>query len=248
MLRAFVNYKQDNWDECLPAAEFTYNSSVQASTGYSPFQLDCGQDPITPDSLLIRNLEPSNVATTEDFLNNWQNMMAQAKESLLKAQERQAKHADHKRHAEEFQVGDQVMLSTAHLSPPTEKQRPLKKLQPKFIGPYKIVQKISTLAYKLDLPHDMKIHPVFHISLLKLHKPSPPEFQERVQAPPPPVYFKNQDEPEYEVQEIQDKRTRRGKTEYLVLWKGFNQHDATWEPIENLTHCKALVRAYEEQQ
>src|SRR6266511_685843 len=40
MLRAFVNYRQTNWDECLPAAEFAYNNSLQASTGYTPFFLD----------------------------------------------------------------------------------------------------------------------------------------------------------------------------------------------------------------
>ena len=42
MLRAYVTYKQDQWDEYLPAAEFTYNNSKQASTGFTPFELDCG--------------------------------------------------------------------------------------------------------------------------------------------------------------------------------------------------------------
>ena len=42
MIRTFVNHKQDNWDECLPAAEFAYNNSKQASTGFTPFYLDCG--------------------------------------------------------------------------------------------------------------------------------------------------------------------------------------------------------------
>ena len=42
MLQAYITYKQDQWDEYLPAAEFTYNNSKQASSGYSPFELDCG--------------------------------------------------------------------------------------------------------------------------------------------------------------------------------------------------------------
>ena len=97
MLRAFVNYRQDNWDECLPAAEFAYNNSIQASTGYTPFELDCGQAPIVPTSLLNQVSDPSNVASTEDFMSQWRTMLTLAKDSLTKAQLRQAKYADKKR-------------------------------------------------------------------------------------------------------------------------------------------------------
>ena len=48
MLRAYITYRQDQWDEYLPAAEFTYNNSQQASTGFTPFELDCGQHSSTP--------------------------------------------------------------------------------------------------------------------------------------------------------------------------------------------------------
>src|SRR5215469_18822525 len=42
MIHAYVNYKQDNWDEYLPAAEFAYNNAKQVSTEHTPFELDCG--------------------------------------------------------------------------------------------------------------------------------------------------------------------------------------------------------------
>ena len=48
MLRAYITYKQDQWDKYLPAAEFAYNNSKQASTGFTPFELDCKQHPNTP--------------------------------------------------------------------------------------------------------------------------------------------------------------------------------------------------------
>src|SRR5215208_5186083 len=68
MLRAYVNYKQDNWDECLAAAEFAYNQATQASTGFSPFKLDCGQELLVPSAFLDPNQATSQVASTEDFL------------------------------------------------------------------------------------------------------------------------------------------------------------------------------------
>jgi len=48
MLRIYATYKQDQWDEYLPAVEFAYNNSKNASTGFTPFELDCGQRPQTP--------------------------------------------------------------------------------------------------------------------------------------------------------------------------------------------------------
>jgi len=137
------------------------------------------------------------------------------------------------------------MLSTAHLNPPSEKQRPLKKLQAKFIGPYEVQTVISSTAYRLRLPHTLLIHPVFHISLLKRYNPSPEEFVSRTTAPPLPVQVQDAQEPEYEVEAILDKRRFHRQVQYLVLWKGYPLHDATWEPLANLQYAQELVNEYE---
>jgi len=245
MLRAFVNYKQDNWDDCLTAAEFAYNNSVQASTGYSPFELDCGQAPVVPSSLLSTSGPVTNVASTEDFLEHWRTMITIAKDTLTAAQDRQAKYADQHRRDDQFYFGEQVLLSTAHFAPPTEKQRPLRKLQPKFIGPYEIVKIISPTAYKLQLPSTLRVHPVFHISLLKRYKTSSPEFPREKCPPPPPVAIPGQEEPEFEVEAILDKRLYYGRPQYLVKWKGYPDHDATWEPLRNLENARELVDLYD---
>ena len=92
MLRAYVNYKQDNWDEYLPLAEFAYNNSKQASTGFTPFELDCGQHPITPPSLAITPNTP--VEATNEFLLHWNNMLKIAKDNLIIAKQRQQQYAD----------------------------------------------------------------------------------------------------------------------------------------------------------
>src|SRR5271170_171828 len=73
MLRAYVTYKQDQWDKYLPATEFTYNNSKQALTGFTSFELDCGQHPNTPITI---TMETSNrVPAADDFIGHWNNMI-----------------------------------------------------------------------------------------------------------------------------------------------------------------------------
>ena len=85
MLRNYVNYKQDDWDAHLSAAEFAYNNAKQASTGATPFFLSTGQNPLVPAGLL--NIENEiNVPSTEDFVQNIANNIKKATENLGVAQ------------------------------------------------------------------------------------------------------------------------------------------------------------------
>ena len=138
-----------------------------------------------------------------------------------------------------------VMLSTANLQAQVDCHRPSRKLTPKFIGPFQVLQVVSTNAYKLELPASLgRLHPVFHVSLLKKHIPSTPEFQDRI-TPPSPILFDLHSEPEFEVECILDKRIVHWKARYLVKWKGFSLHNATWKPFENLTNFSDLLQAFE---
>ena len=237
MLRIYTTYKQDRWDECLPAAEIAYNNSKLASTGYTPFELDCGQHPRTPITLTSE----SNVAASNDFINHWNNMIKIAKDLLMEAQDRQTKYANQHRRHEEFNIGNKVLLSTRNINNPFDKQRPTKKLASKYIGPYTIIAKISPVVYKLNLPSSLKIHPVFHISLLKSYNESD-EF-ERTSTPPPAIIIDNEEE--YEVEYILDKRIIRKQPQYLVKWTGYPLYDATWEPLDNLNNASDLIKAFE---
>jgi hypothetical protein len=226
MLRAYTTYHQNQWDECLSAAEFAYNNSKQSSTKMTPFELDNGQNPNTP--MELSDAISTNVSAAEDTYTQWTTNINRAKDALLQAKERQEKYANQNRQHQEFEVGNQVMLSTAHIQDDINRRRPKKKLNPKFIGPYTIIEKLSSVVYKLDLPSSMKIHPVFHISLLKLYHQDDNMFHRDV--PPPPeiiIDTNNQPSEEFEVERILDCKIVRGRKLYLIQWKGYPLHHAT---------------------
>ena len=137
-----------------------------------------------------------------------------------------------------FSVGDEVLLSTKNIS---LKGLGVRKLLPKWVGPFKVSKQVGKVAYKLDLPSNMKIHPVFHVSLLKPYHPSG-----RTQPPPPAVWV--DDEPEYEVEHILShrvvKRGRNRKYEYLIKWTGYGPEHNSWEPEVNLRGAQKVLEEY----
>ncbi|KAJ9529550.1 hypothetical protein QJQ45_013935, partial [Haematococcus lacustris] len=216
MLRNFVSPHHDDWDEHLTAAEFAYNASVQASTGFSPFRLNSGQEPHTPLSLAA----PTAGAATADsetapaFLERMARDITAAKQHLLKAQERQAKHANAKRTEHTFHVGDQVYLADsffAHTSPSNARaEHATHKFTPRQHGPFKVLEVVTPVALKLQFPEVWKnIHPVVHVSHVKLHNDGSALFPTRNPAPPPDPDIID-GEAHYEVQEIRNHRFLRG--------------------------------------
>jgi hypothetical protein len=98
------------------------------------------------------------------------------------------------------------------------------KLAPRRYGPFKVVTKVSDVAYKLQLPDTWKIHNVFHASLLTPYKETEkhgPNFLE-----PPPELIEG--EPEWEVEQILGDRTYRCKKQFLIRWKGYAPAHDSW--------------------
>ncbi|KAG9453182.1 hypothetical protein H6P81_006086 [Aristolochia fimbriata] len=89
------------------------------------------------------------------------------KANLLKAQNQMKKYADTKRRDIHFSIGDRVYLRLQPYRFKTLAKRPNEKLSPRFYGPFEILDRIGEVAYKLNLPPDAKLHPIFHISQLK---------------------------------------------------------------------------------
>lgn len=144
--------------------------------------------------------------------------------------------ADKKRRDKQYEVDDQVCLSTKYLS----SRRPCRKLDYKRIGPFKIIEKIGSVAYKLELPPKYQVHNVFHVSLLSDFEQNP--FPSRLEPPPPPEEIDGDEE--FIVDSILDDKKIGRKQYYLVHWLGYPMSYATWEPLENLQHCTEKVREY----
>jgi len=122
--------------------------------------------------------------------------------------------------------GDKFWLQRKHLL--TTQQ--LNKLDHKQIGPYTILEKVGSRAYKLDLPATVKIHPVFYINLLEPTASTEP-IPVHHQPPPPPIIV--QEQQEWKVEKILDSRHHRKQIQYRVKWTGFHDLDRIWYPACN---------------
>jgi len=119
--------------------------------------------------------------------------------------------------------------------------RPSKKLDYNQIGPFNILAKIGTSAYKLALPPSMAIHNTFHISLLEPYQDNP--FPSQIKEPPPPIQIGGADE--YELDEVIASRLHYNKLQYRAKWKDYSpEHDKVWYPAENLNHPEYRVQRF----
>jgi transposase InsO family protein len=236
VLRHFVSPRQDDWDDYLDLAEFAINDSVSPSTGYAPFYLAYGQNVSSPIDL-ADVIVPAAQARAQEMTD----AIEHAKAKLRESHERQARAANKERQHHLFQVGDKVKLSTVNLNLPSTMS---KKLAARFIGPFSVEKVINPVAYKLKLPATLKVHPVFHISLLRPWKEDDEFPDHKGDAAPVLVY---PDDNQWLVDKLLDKRRervgRRWVTTYLVRWLNCGPEDDSWEPAENIE--RSLREEYE---
>ncbi|KAF8750132.1 Chromo (CHRromatin Organization MOdifier) domain [Rhizoctonia solani] len=136
-----------------------------------------------------------------------------------------------------FKIGEEAWLDAKNIN--------LKTLSPKLteqrLGPFRVIEKISNWAYRLELPPTMRVHNVFYIGLLsKVKRDKKRNFKNH----PPPVTVDGEEE--YEVEGITDAKERDGKWFFRVKWKGYGPEENTWEPWENLKNRGKILKKYEE--
>ena len=115
--------------------------------------------------------------------------------------------------------------------------RPCNKLDYQRLGPYSITKHINKVAFQLDLPPHMRLHPVFHVSLLEPYASN--SIPDHVIPPSPSIEL--DEGQEYDVKSILDSKVVKNKLYYFVDWLGYTPADRTWEPAENLNNTKELV-------
>ena len=134
-----------------------------------------------------------------------------------------------------FAVGDLVWLKTDHLQIPSTSAR---KLAPCWVGPFPILQRITDVTYRLQLPEHWRIHPSFHVSVLKLHHgPAKPQQQ--------PVFTVSGQDSKYEIERIIAHRLgAQDRLQYLVRWTGFDASEDMWLPEPKLGGAQRLMAKY----
>lgn len=236
VLRTYIQSDETAWEDLLPATELAYNCTVHNSTGLTPFEVMIGENPLRASDLdLVDELEPT---TTPPMTKLFQQLVDRAAAHIAIAQAQQQHYANNKRRHVEFKVGDEVWVSTRFMQP-----RGVAKFQQRFIGPFKVLARVGKVAYRLALPPSMLQHPVFHVSLLQQHIARPSHMRQ-VEGWDPVVAAAEGEDATYEVEHILDVRGEGPQQEYLVQWKGYPKEAASWEPLENLTGCKDLLRAF----
>jgi hypothetical protein len=153
----------------LPAIEYAINSARSESTGFAPFFLNSRR---MPRSMLWSSTPSNEFPSVRDFALSRKLAIMAAHDSILSARIIQTRDANRKRRTAPFKAGELVYLSSKNISFAKGIAR---KLIPKFIGPYKILQDFGNSSFKLDLPPHLKqrgVHDVFHSSLLREHIPN----------------------------------------------------------------------------
>lgn len=242
-LRAFAREsEQTEWDRMLPIAEFAYNSTSQASTGKTPFELDLGYHPRWPLDLMIQTVvETPRSSTAVDFATRQQHNLQQAKDSLIRARDAQKELYDRQHLPHDFAIGDSVYLDTRDLpityANNTEERS--RKLQDRFAGPFEIVAaSASPNAWVLNTPGAWKVHQPFNVSRFKKDTSD----TDRQHHPPAMVHTARGSE--YMLEKIVAREKQGNRWMYKVRWTGYEELDDTWEPLANLDGCKETVEEF----
>jgi hypothetical protein len=212
-IRFITDQKQKNWAPYLPIAQFAHNNWPSDTTRKSPFFLLMG---FNPRADWVHATSPIPRVTLR--LEQLKEARIQARDAMIKAQQSWVKHRD----TPKYKEGDQVWLEGKNLWI----NQPTAKLAPRRHGPFKIIQVMSAVNYRLELPTQWSIHPVFHIDLLTPYRETimhGPNFTR-----PTPELIDGEEE--YTVEKILDSRHfgRRRRLQYLVKWEGYLDADNMW--------------------
>ncbi|GJU58398.1 putative reverse transcriptase domain-containing protein [Tanacetum coccineum] len=164
MLCACVLDFGKGWDRYLPLVEFSYNNSYHTSIKTALFEALYGRK--CRSHIYWAEVGDSQI-TGPEIIHETTEKIVQIKRRIQAARDHKKSYADVIRKPLEFQVGDKVMLK---VSPWKRVIRFGKrgKLNPRYIIPFKIIAKVGTIAYRLELPEQLSIvHSTFHVSNLK---------------------------------------------------------------------------------
>ena len=248
-IRFHVGRNQKGWVRALPRIRFCIMNTINASTGYSGFQLRLGRSPRLIPPIVPTSLPPdlrSAASAAENIINRINEDVADAKDNLLQAKLYQASAANASRGPEvAHKVGDKVMLSTFHRRREYKQKGDGRaaKFFPRWDGPYTITKSHpESSSYTLD---NNNPYPYYASELKPYHENDATLFPNRELPKPGPVLTPEGNK-EHIIERILDTRKRGRGYQYLVRWIGFGHEDDEWIPRKDLEDCEALDRWIED--
>jgi len=233
-LQSFVHTHQARWSRFLSLTEWSYNTSVHTATGLSPFHFIFGKPPPSIPHYLLGS---SPIEAVDQLLTECQELLIVLKRKLEKAKHQMKVQADCKCRDVSYAVHELVYVRLCPYRQLSATGGPYHKLSIWFYGPFQILEKIGSVAYKLALPNTSKILPVFYCSLLKPHiGPLPNSFN---QLPASSHYNHPLVLPLTILKSKWDHSTIPPTRHVLVQWLGLPD-DSSWENWEEMCSVSHL--------
>jgi hypothetical protein len=243
-VRYHVSRNQRGWVRALPRVRFDIMNTVNASTGFSGFQLRMGRSPriIPPLVTPAPRDAPDEEKLAREIIDRLALDVAEAQDNLLTAKINQAEQANKSRRPDHnLNVGDLCKLSTSNRRRVymSAKSGRVAKYMPRFDGPFKILDKHAEFStYTLELPNEPGRFPVFHASEIEPYIANDDEkFPSRRKAKEPDPVLNEYGEEEHFIDKIIDERPRGRGKQYLVRFTG---GDERWLPGREIANCEAL--------
>ena len=161
LLRVCLKRNLTSWEETLPFVEFAYNRHVHKTSGYSPFEMVYGFNPLAPIDLLPLPIDEHLSLDGKGKAEKVRKLHEQARANMEKRVEQYAKQANKHRKKIVFDKGDWVWL---HLRKERFPEKRKSKLLPRGDGPFQVLERVNDNAYKLDLPGEYNVSATFNVS------------------------------------------------------------------------------------
>jgi hypothetical protein len=229
-LQSYVNYQQNDWVKWLNIVEYVYNNNLNNVLKQTFFQMMFDSE-MKFENVIQKDLKIDVFAARDRVVHV--SMMRRACETRWKQTlERAKKNYNKKRAQIEFKINDKIFLNARNII----SIRSFKKLNYKYYDSYTINESINKISYKLNLSSIMKdIHDVFHVSLLKFANDKNDETSSLIWV---------EDEKQWKIEEIVDKRVKNSKTSYLIKWLEYSHSNNEWIKEEDMSNVKKIIEKF----
>jgi hypothetical protein len=233
MLRAYILEHQGSWEQNLPWAEFSYNNSYQEILKMAPFEVLYGCRCHTPLNWIELG---EKVIFGSNHVEEAEATVRRIQDNLKAAKSRQETYANKMCWPLEFKVGNHVYLRVSPMKG-VNRFGVKGKLPHRYIGPFPILEKCGSVAYKLGLPPSLaRVHDIFHVSQLKKCLKAPVDVV-LLEVTPLEADLSYPEHP-IKVLDQKDRVTRLKTIKFFkIQWSNHFEGEATWES-EDFLHSR----------